>query len=212
MAFSNEFLGAQYGTPITITDRRVRVPGRTTNFKRRAFEGGAHQWMLEIPLEPDPLGRMNLGARIQAHQDGLARSFRIPMPQHLGVEPVEDTTVAVNEAAEAGANRVPLKKTTAGRLFVQTGYFIKFAGHDKVYRVQNGRSSPTPSGLQFASVSHRPTMLIRPNLVEDVAEDEAVDFAPDIVVQWGDQTEWGAVTYDEDGFFGPYYAYFDEAV
>ena len=199
--------GLGYTNPMAIRDYRVRIPGRTTNFKRRDFSGEAQQWRLEVTLEPEPPFEGNgSAARIQGFQArrGIGTSFMVPMPQHPGLPIVEDSTVSVQAvlAAGAGVNRVMLTKTSAGDLQIQSGYFFKFAGHSKVYQctfVTTLRGA-APAEMRFY-----------PDLLEDLAIGDSLDFEPNLLVNWGEQTDYGMTAYDADGFFN-YYAYFDEVV
>ena len=192
-----------YDLPITFTNSRDRFMGRTVNRKRRAFTGAGQQWMIEMTLHDDGAGSNMLGAKIMAHQalHGTAGKFSLALPQQLGIDVIDDT-ITLSEKADAGSTSIKVAKTSTGVLEIPAGYVFTLAGDEKVYMVMED--------VRFANRAARPVVKIEPGLLKDAASGAALDLDPEIMVRWGEQTEWG-VTYDGDSMVS-YRAYFDEAI
>ena len=144
---SYSFLGHTMLTPISIVDESPVFVSDTLNLRRQTVSQGAQRWRFNITFE-NGLHSSIMADFMAHHRMNQNNSFALPVPQNFdladnafqkGASPVNTTaSLAVN------ATVVTLSSTLAFR--IPTGWFVKFANHNKVYMVVSGMSTTSTSG------------------------------------------------------------------
>ena len=173
------FLGANYAREVAVNDWRRRGVTETMDGRVQQSIGAAQRWEFIIGLQTDVFGKRELLARIAAHRRAHQFSgvFDLLVPQPLGQPDLPSgLALAVPVKADAGATSLRFRRTSADRWDVPIGRYVKFAGHDKIYAVQEAKSLPARNTNYEVE--------IYPSLRRDVAANAAVDASPSAKVKW----------------------------
>lgn len=147
-------------------NKRPVLMDHTLSGKRSVRQIGAQYFQFTVQMPPlDQDDAMDIFAFLQKQKGGF-ENFTIQLPtQNRGADK-SNSSVVVNGAHSAGDATITIdgfSASTSGVL--KAGDLIKFAGHSKVYMVQSDVDS---DGTGAA------TVLIEPNLVATLADNEAV--------------------------------------
>ena len=180
------FQGLNYITPLTINSRERLFRSETINLKTQTVGNGAQRWDLVVTLAPATgIGGGAAGAALAVHRstNGLSTSFTMEMPQYLGV--AEPGAVSVNGAHSVGDDTITVD--AAAERVIPAGRFLTFPGNTKVYQVTEAVTVPAIGTA---------TLNIFPSLVANVADNDTIDWTPDVTVYYAQDGVEG-VTYVE---------------
>lgn len=145
-------------------DNRPVLLNQTLSGKKSARQIGAQYFSFTVQMPPvDQLKAQEIFAFLSKQKGGY-ENFTIAAPLNNKGTSHNETDILVNGATSAGASAVPMDGFSHTNHALRAGDLIKFAGHSKVYMVQD---EVTASGGSA-------TVNIQPNLVADVADNEAV--------------------------------------
>ena len=149
---------------LVFTDNRPILLNQTLSGKKSARQIGAQYFSFTVQMPPvDQLKAQEIFAFLSKQKGGY-ENFTIAAPLNNKGNSHSETDILVNGATSAGASAVPMDGFSHTNHALRAGDLIKFAGHSKVYMVQD---EVTASGGSA-------TVNIQPNLVADVADNEAV--------------------------------------
>ena len=149
---------------LVFTDNRPILLNQTLSGKKSARPIGAQYFSFTVQMPPvDQLKAQEIFAFLSKQKGGY-ENFTIAAPLNNKGTSHSETDILVNGATSAGASAVPMDGFSHTNHALRAGDLIKFAGHSKVYMVQD---EVTASGGSA-------TVNIQPNLVAAVADDEAV--------------------------------------
>jgi len=149
---------------LVFTDNRPILLNQTLSGKKSARQIGAQYFSFTVQMPPvDQLKAQEIFAFLSKQKGGY-ENFTIAAPLNNKGNSHSETDIVVNGATSAGASAVPMDGFSHTNHALRAGDLIKFAGHSKVYMVQD---EVTASGGSA-------TANIQPNLVANVADDEAV--------------------------------------
>jgi hypothetical protein len=149
---------------LVFTDNRPILLNQTLSGKKSARQIGAQYFSFTVQMPPvDQLKAQEIFAFLSKQKGGY-ENFTIAAPLNNKGNSHSETDIVVNGATSAGASAVPMDGFSHTNHALRAGDLIKFAGHSKVYMVQD---EVTASGGSA-------TVNIQPNLVANVANDEAV--------------------------------------
>jgi hypothetical protein len=149
---------------LVFTDNRPILLNQTLSGKKSARQIGAQYFSFTVQMPPvDQLKAQEIFAFLSKQKGGF-ENFTIAAPLNNKGTSKNETDILVNGATSAGASAVPMDGFSHTNHALRAGDLIKFAGHSKVYMVQD---EVTASGGSA-------TVNIQPNLVADVADNEAV--------------------------------------
>jgi hypothetical protein len=149
---------------LVFTDNRPILLNQTLSGKKSARQIGAQYFSFTVQMPPvDQLKAQEIFAFLSKQKGGY-ENFTIAAPLNNKGTSHSETDILVNGATSAGASAVPMDGFSHTNHALRAGDLIKFAGHSKVYMVQD---EVTASGGSA-------TVNIQPNLVSDVADNEAV--------------------------------------
>jgi hypothetical protein len=149
---------------LVFTDNRPILLNQTLSGKKSARQIGAQYFSFTVQMPPvDQLKAQEIFAFLSKQKGGY-ENFTIAAPLNNKGTSHSETDILVNGATSAGASAVPMDGFSHTNHALRAGDLIKFAGHSKVYMVQD---EVTASGGSA-------TVNIQPNLVAAVADDEAV--------------------------------------
>ncbi len=149
---------------LVFTDNRPILLNQTLSGKKSARQIGAQYFSFTVQMPPvDQLKAQEIFAFLSKQKGGY-ENFTIAAPLNNKGNSHSETDILVNGATSAGASAVPMDGFSHTNHALRAGDLIKFAGHSKVYMVQD---EVTASGGSA-------TVNIQPNLVAAVADDEAV--------------------------------------
>ena len=149
---------------LVFTDNRPILLNQTLSGKKSARQIGAQYFSFTVQMPPvDQLKAQEIFAFLSKQKGGY-ENFTIAAPLNNKGNSHSETDIVVNGATSAGASAVPMDGFSHTNHALRAGDLIKFAGHSKVYMVQD---EVTASGGSA-------TVNIQPNLVSDVADNEAV--------------------------------------
>ena len=145
-------------------DNRPILLNQTLSGKKSARQIGAQYFSFTVQMPPvDQLKAQEIFAFLSKQKGGY-ENFDITAPLNNKGTSHSETDILVNGATSAGASAVPMDGFSHTNHALRAGDLIKFAGHSKVYMVQD---EVTASGGSA-------TVNIQPNLVANVANNEAV--------------------------------------
>ena len=164
------FLGFRYATPLVMRSVRVEYVGQSINLRRQIVASDDQRWEFDIVLEPDTFGRNKMAVKLSSHRDknGLAGTFNVEVPQHLGLT-VPAGVISSSAVAAVGAESIMVDKTTGGNEIIEEGLYFTFAGHVKVYKVME---DATLRGSSAARLNFFPP------LTKAVGNNAQLDFTP----------------------------------
>lgn len=149
---------------LVFTDNRPILLNQTLSGKKSARQIGAQYFSFTVQMPPvDQLKAQEIFAFLSKQKGGY-ENFTIQAPLNNKGTSHSETDILVNGATSAGASAVPMDGFSHTNHALRAGDLIKFAGHSKVYMVQD---EVTASGGSA-------TVNIQPNLVANVADNEAV--------------------------------------
>ena len=149
---------------LIFTDNRPILLNQTLSGKKSARQIGAQYFSFTVQMPPvDQLKAQEIFAFLSKQKGGF-ENFTIAAPLNNKGNSHSETDILVNGATSAGASAVPMDGFSHTNHALRAGDLIKFAGHTKVYMVQD---EVTASGGSA-------TVNIQPNLVANVADNEAV--------------------------------------
>jgi len=149
---------------LVFTDNRPILLNQTLSGKKSARQIGAQYFSFTVQMPPvDQLKAQEIFAFLSKQKGGY-ENFTIAAPLNNKGTSKNETDILVNGATSAGASAVPMDGFSHTNHALRAGDLIKFAGHSKVYMVQD---EVTASGGSA-------TVNIQPNLVANVANNEAV--------------------------------------
>ena len=149
---------------LVFTDNRPILLNQTLSGKKSARQIGAQYFSFTVQMPPvDQLKAQEIFAFLSKQKGGY-ENFTIAAPLNNKGNSHSETDILVNGATSAGASAVSMDGFSHTNHALRAGDLIKFAGHSKVYMVQD---EVTASGGSA-------TVNIQPNLVADVADNEAV--------------------------------------
>lgn len=149
---------------LVFTDNRPILLNQTLSGKKSARQIGAQYFSFTVQMPPvDQLKAQEIFAFLSKQKGGY-ENFTIAAPLNNKGTSHSETDILVNGATSAGASAVPMDGFSHTNHALRAGDLIKFAGHSKVYMVQD---EVTASGGSA-------TVNIQPNLVANVANNEAV--------------------------------------
>ena len=149
---------------LVFTDNRPILLNQTLSGKKSARQIGAQYFSFTVQMPPvDQLKAQEIFAFLSKQKGGY-ENFTIAAPLNNKGTSKNETDILVNGATSAGASAVPMDGFSHTNHALRAGDLIKFAGHTKVYMVQD---EVTASGGSA-------TVNIQPNLVANVADNEAV--------------------------------------
>ena len=149
---------------LVFTDNRPILLNQTLSGKKSARQIGAQYFSFTVQMPPvDQLKAQEIFAFLSKQKGGY-ENFTIAAPLNNKGTSHSETDILVNGATSAGASAVPMDGFSHTNHALRAGDLIKFAGHSKVYMVQD---EVTASGGGA-------TVNIQPNLVANVADNEAV--------------------------------------
>lgn len=149
---------------LVFTDNRPVLINQTLSGKKSARQIGAQYFSFTVQMPPvDQLKAQEIFAFLSKQKGGY-ENFTIAAPLNNKGTSHSETDILVNGATSAGASAVPMDGFSHTNHALRAGDLIKFAGHSKVYMVQD---EVTASGGGA-------TVNIQPNLVANVADNEAV--------------------------------------
>ena len=149
---------------LVFTDNRPILLNQTLSGKKSARQIGAQYFSFTVQMPPvDQLKAQEIFAFLSKQKGGF-ENFTIAAPLNNKGNSHSETDILVNGATSAGASAVPMDGFSHTNHALRAGDLIKFAGHTKVYMEQD---EVTASGGSA-------TVNIQPNLVANVADNEAV--------------------------------------
>ena len=149
---------------LVFTDNRPILLNQTLSGKKSARQIGAQYFSFTVQMPPlEQLKAQEIFAFLSKQKGGF-ENFTIAAPLNNKGTSHNETDILVNGATSAGASAVPMDGFSHTNHALRAGDLIKFAGHSKVYMVQD---EVTASGGSA-------TVNIQPNLVANVADNEAV--------------------------------------
>jgi len=149
---------------LVFTDNRPVLINQTLSGKKSARQIGAQYFSFTVQMPPlEQLKAQEIFAFLSKQKGGF-ENFTIAAPLDNKGTSKNETDILVNGATAAGASAVPMDGFSHTNHALRAGDLIKFAGHTKVYMVQD---EVTASGGSA-------TVNIQPNLVAAVADNEAV--------------------------------------
>jgi len=149
---------------LVFTDNRPILLNQTLSGKKSARQIGAQYFSFTVQMPPlEQLKAQEIFAFLSKQKGGF-ENFTIAAPLNNKGTSKNETDILVNGATAAGASAVPMDGFSHTNHALRAGDLIKFAGHTKVYMVQD---EVTASGGGA-------TVNIQPNLVAAVANNEAV--------------------------------------
>ena len=145
-------------------DNRPILLNQTLSGKKSARQIGAQYFSFTVQMPPvDQLKAQEIFAFLSKQKGGY-ENFTIAAPLNNKGTSHSETDILVNGATSAGASAVPMDGFSHTNHALRAGDLIKFAGHKKVYMVQD----------EVTATGGGATVNIQPNLVANVADNEAV--------------------------------------
>ena len=149
---------------LVFTDNRPILLNQTLSGKKSARQIGAQYFSFTVQMPPvDQLKAQEIFAFLSKQKGGF-ENFTIAAPLNNKGNSHSETDILVNGATSAGASAVPMDGFSHTNHALRAGDLIKFAGHTKVYMVQD----------EVTAAGGSATVNIQPNLVANVADNEAV--------------------------------------
>jgi hypothetical protein len=149
---------------LNFQDNRPTLLNQTLSGKKSARQIGAQYFSFTVQMPPlEQMKAQEIFAFLQK-QKGSSGNFTIQAPlDNLGTSKNE-TDILVNTAHSAGIDTVNMDGFSHSSHALRAGDLIKFAGHSKVYIVQE----------EVTASSGQAAVKISPNLVSSLADNEAV--------------------------------------
>jgi hypothetical protein len=151
---------------INFKDNRPNLVNQTLSGKKQVRQIGAQYFSFTVSMPPLQQAKAQEIFAFLQKQKGSFEDFTIQAPlDNLGASKAE-TDIQVVGAHTSGDASIALDGFSASQTgALKAGDIIKFANHSKVYMVQSDIDSDSGGAL---------TVLISPNLVASLADNEAV--------------------------------------
>lgn len=149
---------------INFVDNRPVLINQTLSGKKSARQIGAQYFSFTVNMPPVEQTKADEIFAFLAKQKGGYENFDITAPLDNKGTSHNETDILVNGAQTAGDSSITMDGFSHSNDVLKAGDIIQFAGHSKVYLVQD---NVTASGGAA-------TVNILPNLVADLADNEAV--------------------------------------
>lgn len=149
---------------INFVDNRPVLINQTLSGKKSARQIGAQYFSFTVNMPPVEQTKADEIFAFLAKQKGGYENFDITAPLDNKGTSHNETDILVNGAQTAGDSSITMDGFSHDNNVLKAGDIIQFAGHSKVYLVQD---NVTASGGAA-------TVNILPNLVADLADNEAV--------------------------------------
>jgi len=149
---------------INFVDNRPVLINQTLSGKKSARQIGAQYFSFTVNMPPMEQTKADEIFAFLAKQKGGYENFDITAPLDNKGTSHNETDILVNGAQTAGDSSITMDGFSHDNNVLKAGDIIQFAGHSKVYLVQD---TVTASGGAA-------TVNILPNLVADLADNEAV--------------------------------------
>lgn len=151
---------------LNFKDNRPTLLNQTLSGKKQVRQIGAQYFSFTVAMPPLQQEKSQEIFAFLQKQKGSFEDFTIQAPlDNLGASKLE-TDIVVNGAHTSGDASIALDGFSASQTgALKAGDIIKFANHSKVYMVQSDIDSDSGGAL---------TVLISPNLVASLADNEAV--------------------------------------
>ena len=151
---------------INFKDNRPNLLNQTLSGRKQVRQIGSQYFSFKVQMPPLQQAKAQEVFAFLQKQKGSFEDFTIVAPlDNLGAGKAETDiqVVGAHTAADASINLDGFAASQAGAL--KAGDIIKFANHSKVYMVQTDIDSDASGAL---------TVLISPNLITSLADNEAV--------------------------------------
>jgi hypothetical protein len=149
---------------LAFANNRPVLINQTLSGKKSARQIGAQYFSFTVQMPPlEQLKAQEIFAFLSKQKGGF-ENFTIAAPLDNKGTSKNETDILVNGATSAGASSVPMDGFSHTNHALRAGDLIKFAGHKKVYMVQD----------EVTATGGGATVNIQPNLVANVADNEAV--------------------------------------
>lgn len=149
---------------INFVDNRPVLINQTLSGKKSARQIGAQYFSFTVNMPPVEQTTAQEIFAFLAKQKGGYENFDITAPLHNKGTGHNETDILVNGAQTAGDSSIAIDGFNGHNKVLEAGDIIQFAGHSKVYMVED-----TVNASGGAA-----TVNILPNLVADLADNEAV--------------------------------------
>jgi hypothetical protein len=149
---------------INFVDNRPVLINQTLSGKKSARQIGAQYFSFTVNMPPVEQTKADEIFAFLAKQKGGYENFDITAPLDNKGTSHNETDILVNGAQTAGDSSITMDGFSHDNNVLKAGDIIQFAGHSKVYLVQD---NVTASGGAA-------TVNILPNLVANLADNEAV--------------------------------------
>ena len=149
---------------INFVDNRPVLVNQTLSGKKSARQIGAQYFSFTVNMPPVEQTKADEIFAFLAKQKGGYENFDITAPLDNKGTSHNETDILVNGVQTAGDSSITMDGFSHSTDVLKAGDIIQFAGHSKVYLVQD---NVTASGGAA-------TVNILPNLVADLADNEAV--------------------------------------
>ena len=141
------FLGESVIVPFSIESQRTRFLSDTVGLRRRTAVLPGHRWAASFSVVPsDPESFL-----VDLAEMDISTTFDLALEPFPGsAQPKGGTAISTSSGADAGDDEVSVQ--AANNRLVK-GCFIRFANHDKLYKVNaapSGSTTPITPALQAA--------------------------------------------------------------
>ena len=149
---------------INFVDNRPVLINQTLSGKKSARQIGAQYFSFTVNMPPVEQTTAQEIFAFLAKQKGGYENFDITAPLNNKGTSHNETDILVNGAQTAGDSSITIDGFSHDNNVLKAGDIIQFAGHSKVYMVQDTVTASAGAA----------TVNILPNLVADLADNEAV--------------------------------------
>ena len=149
---------------INFVDNRPVLINQTLSGKKSARQIGAQYYSFTVNMPPVEQTKADEIFAFLAKQKGGYENFDITAPLDNKGTSHNETDILVNGAQTAGDSSITMDGFSHDNDVLKAGDIIQFAGHSKVYMVQDTVTASAGAA----------TVNILPNLVADLADNEAV--------------------------------------
>ena len=160
------FLGETVIVPFAITSQRIRFRSDTVGLRRRTAVLPGHRWTASFSVVPaDPEAFL-----VDLAELDISSTFDLSLEPFPGsAQPTAGNAISTSSGADAGDDEVSVQ--AANNRLVK-GCFIRFANHDKLYKVNaapSGSTTPITPALQAAVPNNTRTHYWNTNVAADMA-------------------------------------------
>jgi len=183
------FLGLEFASPALIEAVHDESADRTKGGRFTGLRTGTSWWRIEMRFEPRAFKDAAPALAVHRNRHGQSQPFQFPMPQMSEATNLPDAVTV--GAKSAGTSTVQIQDGVL-QMNIPTGHFVSFAGHAKVYQVQEAVSARGPLDIE-----------IFPALVVDVADGVALSMTPNVTCVY-ERRSGGAWRVDNRNVVAPF--------